>query len=151
MLCQTENLTEEAADMYSLVITDYKTINNTIKYIEQFLKYCVDHVDIVIVDNSSAGEGRAYLDKDGILYTVSQFKNRNIYRFEKFGEAIYLIDASENGGYSKGNNLGAALSDELFNNPYYIFSNNDVEFKGSLNLELITKIFHENKIVVAFV
>ncbi len=131
--------------MYSLVITDYKTINNTIKYIEQFLKYCVDHVDIVIVDNSSAGEGRAYLDKDGILYTVSQFKNRNIYRFEKFGEAIYLIDASENGGYSKGNNLGAALSDELFNNPYYIFSNNDVEFKGSLNLELITKIFHENK------
>lgn len=145
MLCQTENLTEEMAEMYSLIITDYKTIDSTIGYIEQFLKYCVDHVDIVIVDNSSAGEGRAYLDKDEIPYIVSQFKNRNMYRFEKFGEAIYLIDASENGGYSKGNNLGAALSDELFNNPYYIFSNNDIEFKGGLSLELITKIFDEKK------
>lgn len=131
--------------MYSLIITDYKTINSTIGYIGRFLKYCMDHVDIVIVDNSNAGEGRAFLDKDEIPYTVSRFKNRNVYRFKKFGEAIYLIDASENGGYSKGNNLGAALSDELFNNPYYIFSNHDVEFRGNFSLESLTKIFHENK------
>jgi GT2 family glycosyltransferase len=132
--------------MYTLVITDYRTIDNTLGYIGKFLENCSDYVDVVVVDNSDVGDGKAYLDENIIVYTKSLFKGFDVYKFEMSGKKLYLIDAANNGGYSKGNNLGVALSDSLFDNAYYIFSNNDVEFQGRFNLARINAIFrkHEN-------
>lgn len=135
-----------AAKMYTLVVTDYRTIGNTLEYIGRFLESCSDYVDIVIVDNSDANDGKAYLDENTIAYKSSLFKGLEVYQFKMFGQELCLIDAAGNGGYSKGNNLGAALSDSLFDNPYYIFSNNDIEFLGTFSFARITNIFkkHEN-------
>ena len=136
--------------MVSLIIVDYNSIKKTLNYIDNFLdKFVIEEkLNIVIIDNSLDGNGLMYikkmrinqkeidksklLGKDGELFV---FRNTN----------LAVIAAKENLGYAKGNNLGAQISDELFNDRYYLFSNNDLRIDKELKFEELENLFKKDK------
>ena len=130
--------------MFSLILTDYNTMDESFLYIKRFIEYCIGNVDIILIDNSAKDKGIMYLEMQKIYYNTSMFHDKKVYQFQIYGKNIVLIDAAENGGYSKGNNLGAAYSDFKYNNPYYIFSNNDIEFPQKISLKNFSILFKNN-------
>ena len=88
--------------MVSMIIVDYKSMDKTIEYIKE----CVWNIEglnhFVIVDNGSE----------------VPFKPRKI---TVEGKEVYVVSFGENGGYAKGNNLGAKTAKEIWNDDYYIF------------------------------
>lgn len=130
--------------MYSLIITDYKSILQSLLYIERFCRSCVESVDCIIIDNSAEHHGKKYLLDNKIQFSSKQFEKNIVYSFIWKQNKIAMIDTGENGGYSKGNNIGAIYSDKVYDNPYYIFSNNDIEFYNIIKLEKFKLIFDEN-------
>lgn len=101
--------------MVSMIIVDYKSMDKTFEYIKQ----CIDKIDglthFVIVDNASDTPFEPKVTKVG-------------------DTEVYIVSSGENGGYAKGNNLGARTAKEIWNDEYYIFSNNDLRFDGSFLL-----------------
>jgi GT2 family glycosyltransferase len=101
--------------MVSMIIVDYKSMDKTFEYIKQ----CIDKIDglthFVIVDNASDTPFEPKVTKVG-------------------DTEVYIVSSGENGGYAKGNNLGAKTAKEIWNDEYYIFSNNDLRFDGSFSL-----------------
>ena len=122
--------------MYSLIITDYKSMSDTVDYIKKFIDiYVGNDVHYIIVDNSAEELGKQFLQDSKVEFTSSTFNGKKVYSFEVSQRTIYIIDSNENGGYSKGNNLGAKFAIQNFDTPYLIFSNNDLEFPNGLRLE----------------
>ena len=136
--------------MLSLIIVDYNSIKQTIKYMDNFLdKFIIkDELHIVVVDNSLDGKGLEYIrtlkleeiniDKSNLLgKDGSVFLYRNI--------KLAVIAAKENLGYARGNNLGANISDNLFKDNYYIFSNNDLRIRENIEFKELEDIFKKDK------
>lgn len=112
--------------MVSMIIVDYKSMDKTFEYIKQ----CIDKIDglthFVIVDNASD----------------TPFEPK----VTKVGDAeVYIVSSGENGGYAKGNNLGAKTAKEIWNDEYCIFSNNDLRFDGSFSLAKFLNPFKEDR------
>ena len=59
-------------------------------------------------------------------------------------EVIYVA-ARENLGYAKGNNLGADIARQLYQDCYYLFSNNDLQFPETFDLEQLLKPMQEQE------
>lgn len=116
--------------MVSMIIVDYKSMDKTFEYIKQ----CIDKIDglthFVIVDNASDTPFEPKVTKVG-------------------DTEVYIVSSGENGGYAKGNNLGAKTAKEIWNDEYYIFSNNDLKFNTPFSLERFLKPFDEDKNVAA--
>ncbi len=116
--------------MVSMIIVDYKSMDKTIEYIKE----CVWNIEgldhFVIVDNASdiAFEPRK---------TVVE------------GKEVYIVASGENGGYAKGNNLGAKTAKSIWNDDYYIFSNNDLKFRKLFFLDEFLKPFKEDSNIAA--
>lgn len=130
--------------MYSVIITDYRTIENTVKYIECFYVACENNVHFIVVDNSERQDGLLYLQKNNISYRESFFKNKTVYEFEKNLIKVFVIDAACNGGYAKGNNLGALYAKMKFNDQYYIFSNTDLKLPTQFSLSTLSNYMVNN-------
>lgn len=117
--------------MYSVIITDYRNINDTMAYIYHLYEMAKDtNIHFLVIDNSGRGDGISYLKSQKIDFSMDIILGKNIYNFYiKNIVKVVLVDANENGGYSKGNNLGARISKIIFpNDKYYIFSNSDLRF-----------------------
>ena len=78
--------------------------------------------------------GNNSLQDSKVEFTSSAFNGKKVYSFEISQRKIYIIDSNENGGYSKGNNLGAKFAIQNFDTRYLVFSNNDLEFPNGLQL-----------------
>ncbi len=111
--------------MVSMIIVDYKSMDKTIEYIKE----CAWNIEglnhFVIVDNASE----------------TPFKPR---KTDVDGKDVYIVSSGENGGYAKGNNLGAKVAKEIWNDDYYIFSNNDLKFRKLFFLDEFLKPFSED-------
>lgn len=134
--------------MYSLIIVDYNTLDTTISHIERCWKALGPHgaSHVVIVEN---GSGNGALDLLCQHYGCSEQMQiatvaQQLYCFQKNGQQIIYCLSDENMGYGRGNNLGALIAQELWTDPYYIFSNNDLLFEKPFDLEICTKIFKDN-------
>lgn len=116
--------------MVSMIIVDYKSMDKTFEYIKQ----CIDNIagleHFVIVDNASDAP---------IEPKVVQVASKD----------VYIVSSGENGGYAKGNNLGARTARELWNDEYYIFSNNDLKFDNSFSLDEFIAPFEKDENVSA--
>lgn len=132
---------------FTLIITDYKSIEDTMSFISRFERstdFC--RVNFLIVDNSSENLCIRYLLNNNIKINRLQNINEKVYCFHIHGLDIYLVDAESNGGYSKGNNLGAKVASMIFpQTQYFIFSNNDLYFKNRLDLDEIEFLFNSDK------
>lgn len=131
--------------MYSLIITDYKSIDVTIEYIKKIKDRIEGDVNYIIVDNSEMNEGLNWLKKNNIEFSPLKFNSKNAYSFHLTDTEIVIVDAEENGGYAKGNNLGAKFSDFYYDNPYYIFSNNDLEIENTISMKDFENLFVNNE------
>ena len=112
--------------MVSMIIVDYKSMDKTFEYIKQ----CIDKIDglthFVIVDNASDTPFEPKVTKVG-------------------DKEVYIVSSGENGGYAKGNNLGAKTARDIWNDEYYIFSNNDLRFDDPFSLTKFLDPFKEDK------
>jgi GT2 family glycosyltransferase len=113
-------------------------------YIDRISEICVNKFDVVIIDNGLMREGHQFLLHEGIPFCSCTLYQLPVYRFNYSRCDIALVESNENGGYAKGNNLGAKVSDCIFNNEYYIFSNNDIIFHDSLNFDFMKVVIEEN-------
>ena len=134
--------------MFSLIVVDYNTISVTISYIKKFLKAINPEIflHIIIIQNGDK-------NKDIELLTNCFGQNKNysekiaekeVYFFQNDKCSICYCHSGENLGYARGNNLGAKIAKKIWNDPYLIISNNDLEI-DCINLNLIEDIFISNE------
>lgn len=134
--------------MYSLIIVDYNSLNNTIKYVlsckEKLGMKGSSH--IVIIEN---GKFEGTLEE--LTSFFGDYENCDIdgieqavYKFRNDFQEIYYCCSGANLGYAKGNNLAIRIAESVWSDPYYIVSNNDLVFKEEIDLSLVSKTFDEN-------
>lgn len=140
--------------MVSVIIVDYKSMDQTISYINNFTEKILDLEDtnFIIVDNSQDDHNFSILsEKYQSSKTLNIYKIYNDsskvsvekvvqYNYGKY--TIIAIKANENLGFAKGNNLGAVISKNIFNSEYIIFSNNDLLIEKSFSLKTLLEPFH---------
>jgi GT2 family glycosyltransferase len=127
-----------------IVIVSYRTTSKTIDYVVEELSKISNPKKIIIVNNQ-------YLESDETIYKASLNAeiiddiNGNINK----NNGIYVINASDNLGFARGNNLGADFLIRNFKPKYILFSNNDISIQ-SVNIieELIEKAEADSKIGV---
>ncbi len=129
--------------MYSLILVDYNSIQCAVAYAGQ----CADRMQglshVVLVDNA---------DHSSLDYLCGQlgsceeqpFEGRLLYRFTNEKLTLIYCHSGENLGYARGNNLGAKIAEAVFDDPYYIISNNDIILPERIALEQVTKRFAED-------
>ena len=134
--------------MYSLIIVDYNSLEATIAYISR----CREALDrqgashVVIVEN---GDGVGAPELLGKLYGTPAEQTipgieRQVQLFSQDGWQICYCHSGENMGYARGNNLGTRIADALWNDPYYIVSNNDLAFPEKADLQTIDRYFQQH-------
>ena len=140
--------------MITLIVTDYKTMEQTVRYICDFQQKSNQSVHVVIVDNSdddminweafspTQQESRREVSVEGIHNRVFSVKECN--------EEWVIVQGGQNLGYARGNNLGARVADSLYNDNYYLFSNNDLLIRTErLSLEMLTEPMEQQETVAA--
>lgn len=95
----------------AIIILNYMNYKDTIECIDSILNQRITFVDIVIVDNASLND------------SVKRLRSR-------YGEKdnIYLLKASSNGGYAKGNNIGVQYARFKLKADFVLVANNDTIF-----------------------
>lgn len=131
--------------MYTLILVDYNTVDLTIAYMEKCWKALKkeESSHVVIVENGSDSNAFERLTQE---YGASEAVHlsgipQTLYSFCKEDRQIIYCHSRENLGYAKGNNLGAEIAQKLWEDPFYIISNNDLEFDGPFNLNVAYELF----------
>lgn len=134
--------------MYSLIIVDYNSIEATANYIAHCRQYLgvagASHV--VIIENGSTAGVEEFLASrfgDGSIKALSEL-GRDVVCYKADGQEIVYCPSGGNLGYARGNNLGAEIARTLWNDPYYIISNNDLVLSSGLDLSLAEELFSQN-------
>lgn len=138
--------------MFSIIIVDYKTLNKTLEYILTCRRHLKTSAEIhyIIVDNDSdtgIEEQKKILPME--LRFVCQCDNIPVYYGFWKEQKIYYVKAQNNGGYGRGNNLGAKVSNTLFNDSFLIFSNNDLNFVNEVEIEDVVLPFYQDSKIAA--
>lgn len=132
--------------MVSVIIVDYKTTEKTCEYITHFTSMVDEDsgYHFIVVDNSET------LDKSNfILNNYRIEKKLNIFDKEAYilkngNHTICYVIANSNLGFAKGNNLGVKIANEIYNDEFYIISNNDLKFNQKLNWKEISSLFDKD-------
>lgn len=133
--------------MYTLILVDYNSIDATTEYIarcwEALGETGASHV--VIVEN---GSNEGIPEKLSALYgncTMGQLTGieQTVCRFRTENQDICYCYSGENMGYARGNNLGAKIAKALWEDPFYIISNNDLVFKKPMDLSVTDRLFEQ--------
>lgn len=132
--------------MFSLITVDYNSIETTVKYIKDFNDSILNSkVNYIVVENGDKARTQYSISEQNWI-SISELRvdGNTVFVYMKDKLIIYVIYALENLGYGRGNNLGATISKALFDDIYYLFSNNDIDIEGKLDLSIIDTIFKIN-------
>lgn len=123
-----------------IVIVSYHNEAMTERYITQELPKLATPYTVVVVNNdASEQESRKLADKCGLCFVTEGFIPKDISLCKG-----YVISSKDNLGYAKGNNKGVRFLNKLGKFTHYLFSNDDIEIKHSLVLDvLIDKMKHD--------
>ena len=114
----------------AIIILNYNSKNDTIRYVNEIKNYNVLNTIIVVDNNSSALNEFEELEK---------LKSDN----------IYVIKSDKNGGYSYGNNFGLKFLENMKEKyDFVVISNPDVEVKEEAFKECFKVLEENNKIAV---
>lgn len=118
--------------VFSFVILNYLTTEDTIACVESIQKKCKDYnYKIIIVDNdSSNGSGKELLQRYCGENNIKVFLNK------------------KNMGFARGNNVGFAYAKEELNSDFIILCNSDTEVLEENFCSEIEKKFKETKFAV---
>lgn len=143
--------------MISIIIVDYKSSEATFDYIKKLnsIAFRDEETDYIVVDNSEMSHVINYIKNMNIDHKQCEknyegIKYKAIYKVN-FGKIknLYVVDSGINLGYAQGNNLGAQFSRVLTQNPYLIFSNNDIIIKNKFPFNNWKNIFEQDNIIAA--
>lgn len=133
--------------MLSVIIVDYRSINKTIEYIKELHESIVDvqKIHFVIVDNAYEVDTPAKIEKlTGVKYYRRTTKaGIPVYIYSLNDYLIIYCTSQENLGYAKGNNLGAFVAEDLFQDEILLISNNDLKFNQPISLKRIRDLYME--------
>ena len=132
--------------MFTLIVIDYCSMKETIDYIKDASKNILfeGKLEVVLVDNSNVASKDLILESGFSLYTSKNVDGYLVEIYENIEIKLVYVFANENLGYARGNNLGARISDVVFNNDYYLISNNDLKFTNKIMWYDIKEIFVRN-------
>lgn len=134
-----------------VVVIDYFSFERTVQYIKDFYENVniqTSEIDFVVVDNSC--------DSDNSMKLVENIKETMNVEFQTIADErfcgwesvgsihISLLSSPINGGFAKGNNLGAKYIRNHSGADYILFSNNDIIFEQECNLALMMMDFEKN-------
>lgn len=134
--------------MHTLILLDFNSTDDTIAFIDQCRKVLgrqgVSHY--VFVEN---GEDAGVKEKLAASYGVGTRVclpeiAQPLFFFQTEDMELYYCHSGGNIGYARGNNLGAQIAKAVWNDPYYIFSNNDLVFEKEPDIRIIDRLFSEN-------
>lgn len=129
--------------MYTLIIVDYNSLENTIQYIDhckqKLGKSGASHV--IIIENGTCESAEALLQKQYGPATAGTVNDMPVSLYQSDWQFICFCKSPGNIGYARGNNLGAKIAKQLWNDPYYIISNNDILFQEPMDLSVAESIF----------
>lgn len=140
--------------MVSLIIVDYKSIEKTLEYLQEFFTHVVeaaeDQIHPIIVDNSENNAEILERLKRKTKETLSQVtislekEHVSVFKGRYLNHDLIYIATHENLGYARGNNLGADFARLYFQDEYYLFSNNDLKFPRKFSMEELLSPMKKN-------
>lgn len=145
--------------MVSFIIIDYNSYERTMQFVRDAYERLASSgdINIVIVDNS-VDDGnfemlKETFEKSGMFKTVCK-AGTGIERrvsdeayMEGARGGLLLLQSAENGGYAKGNNIGASAAAKVFGDEYMVFSNNDIIFESDFSLEELVNPMREDECI----
>ena len=147
--------------MVSFIIIDYKSYERTIQFVKDAYErlVCSGKINIIIVDNSVDANNFDMIKEAFVKSGMFQECSEYILGLDEYvtgsirmkGErgGVLLIQSAENGGYAKGNNIGARAAAKVFGDGYMVFSNNDILFEDDFLLDdLINPMKYDESIAV---
>ena len=102
------------------IIVSYFNEEMTCRFVMEELRKCKEIACAVVVNNSADSHSDELL-RDGMPGAVLLQREED-YR----GESIVIIPASENQGFARGNNQGAAFARKYLEPDYLLFTNDDI-------------------------
>ena len=142
---------------FSLIVVDICTISETIRFIKDLRTYTdpVKAIHVVVVDNYAHSDAEDDLREafgKGIKRCVDvpgrdTGLSISVFECEKIIVGYYCAD--ENLGYARGNNIGTQIADSLFDDEYYLISNNDIYFEERVPIEKWLEVFPKDKSIAA--
>lgn len=120
-------------NMVSVIILNYKSHNETFKYVVHLKEKIDEELSFVVVDNSD--------DVNEWNELVNVFINEYGFPIKKtetkvlINTDILLLKANGNLGYARGNNLGVAAAVETFNPKQVLISNTDIVISERISLK----------------
>lgn len=143
----------DLSNKLAVIIVDYGTLTETMGFIKRFHD-CFSgdaQVEFVIVDNWDKVDANLRRDsigfrKQGKNYSIDKDRIIQIWYKQHEDSRIYLVTTGNNGGYAKGNNIGAIFSLNALKVKYAIFSNNDILFSTRFTFKQLKNVFdmHED-------
>lgn len=134
--------------MYSLIIVDYNTLDTTVEYLSRCRQALgrqgASHVVIVENGDDTAVPERLRDAWGECTRQPLPGTDLPLLRFCRDGWEVCYCHSGENMGYARGNNLGVRIADALWNDPYYIISNNDLVFPEQADLQAIHRYFQQH-------
>jgi GT2 family glycosyltransferase len=119
--------------MIGIVVVIYKSIDETIRFINQEIRKIKLPYKLVIVNNSGTNEDSQYLAQKCNATLVDNNK-------KYFSNNHFVITIYENVGYAKGNNVGVEFLTKYFEIDYILFCNNDIKIPYQKNgIEVLIK------------
>lgn len=113
--------------MIGIIIINYNNYKETVTYIKEELSKIKMNKKIVVVDNS---------------HSSNEFDNLTTYC--KGIKDLYLLEAKDNLGYAKGNNLGVKFLLKRYELDFLLFSNTDIQIYDDDVLEYLIEKMDEN-------
>lgn len=135
------------------LILHYNEIDLTAKAVDSIVRMDNGQHDraIVIVDNKSpnnSGEVLVSMYAEGCDGEMIS-PNVKAYRSTKLGCELVLLLNSENGGFSKGNNIGYSYIRDNMDADFVVALNNDITFPQHDFLEKLVKVYEDNQFYLA--
>ncbi len=133
--------------MYSLIIIDYNSMDETMEYIKHFKAHSTDfeHCHPIVIDNyNSIEKGKELMSKFGIVSRLGAINEKEVYTVTIEDIKIYYCCYGLNAGFAKGNNLGAKIARTFFQDKYYLFSNNDIVLNENFDIYHFECVFSNN-------
>lgn len=123
----------------AVIIVNYKTQNETIRFVRSELSKLDDDYSVVVVNNSATDESNRELVEgmEAILVEdcISGFPSKG----------RFVIPSTENLGFAQGNNLAAKFARDVLNVDYMLFSNNDIVIQQRDSVQAMVAALEKNE------
>lgn len=133
----------------SVIIVDYKSLKQSLKYVEHLQEKIVGYSSIhyIIVDNNPQATANQYEIVMGNAKDRKQIDGYECFFYTVGETELVIVLTHNNNGYARGNNIGIRISEALYSDSIFLVSNNDLIAQTDLDVSTIARIFQEDNTI----